>query len=309
MRVEAELREYAPRRETVLTVGVFDGVHLGHRQLLDYLKRQAMMKEYLPGLVTFRSHPLHTISPESPVSYLTSLDERIRLIRELGIDLVVPLSFDRELAEVPARRFLALLQEHLKMRGLVVGPDFALGQNREGDVFALNKLGKELGFWVDVIRPEMINGEVISSTAIRKALARGDISKVNRLLGRHFTLAGKIAYGRGRGRQLGFPTANLGVSADQAIPADGVYATRARLAGSTYGSVTNIGKRPTFGTGGRTVETYIVGYDGVAYEEELRVEFIERLRPERRFENPDELVAQMKKDLDQALAVLGKAAV
>jgi riboflavin kinase/FMN adenylyltransferase len=307
MRVEAEIREYVPQRETALTVGVFDGVHLGHRQLLDYLRRQAMSKDYLPGLVTFRSHPLHTISPESPISYLTSLDERIRLVRQLGIDLVVPLSFDRDLAQIPARRFLSLLHEHLKMRGLVVGPDFALGQNREGDVFALNALGKELGFWVDVIRPEMINGEVISSTAIRSALARGDISKVNRLLGRHFALTGKVAYGRGRGRQLGFPTANLAVSADQAIPADGVYATRARLGGSTYGSVTNIGKRPTFGAGVRTVETYLIGYDGVAYEEELRVDFIERLRPEKRFENPDELMAQMKKDVDQALAVLGKA--
>jgi riboflavin kinase/FMN adenylyltransferase len=307
MRVEAELREYVPQRETALTVGVFDGVHLGHRHLLDYLRRQAMSKDYLPGLVTFRSHPLHTISPESPISYLTGLDERIRLIRQLGIDLVVPLSFDRDLAQIPARRFLSLLHEHLKMRGLVVGPDFALGQNREGDVFALNALGKELGFWVDVIRPEMINGEVISSTSIRKALAGGDISKVNRLLGRHFALTGKVAYGRGRGRQLGFPTANLAVSADQAIPADGVYATRARLAGSTYGSVTNIGKRPTFGAGVRTVETYLVGYDGVAYEEELRVDFIERLRPEKRFDNPDELMAQMKKDVDQALAVLGKA--
>ena len=307
MRVEAELREYVPQRETALTVGVFDGVHLGHRHLLDYLRRQAMSKDYLPGLVTFRSHPLHTISPESPISYLTSLDERIRLIRQLGIDLVVPLSFDRDLAQIPARRFLSLLHEHLKMRGLVVGPDFALGQNREGDVFALNALGKELGFWVDVIRPEMINGEVISSTSIRKALAGGDISKVNRLLGRHFALTGKVAYGRGRGRQLGFPTANLAVSADQAIPADGVYATRARLAGSTYSSVTNIGKRPTFGAGVRTVETYLVGYDGVAYEEELRVDFIERLRPEKRFDNPDELMAQMKKDVDQALAVLGKA--
>lgn len=307
MRVEAELRDHVPQRETALTVGVFDGVHLGHRQLLDYLKRQAMSKDYLPGLVTFRSHPLHTISPESPISYLTSLDERIRLIRQLGIDLVVPLSFDRDLAQIPARRFLSLLHEHLKMRGLVVGPDFALGQNREGDVFALNALGKELGFWVDVIRPEMINGEVISSTAIRKALAGGDISKVTQLLGRHFALTGKVAYGRGRGRQLGFPTANLAVSADQAIPADGVYATRARLAGSTYGSVTNIGKRPTFGAGVRTVETYLVGYDGVAYEEEIRVDFIERLRPEKRFENPDELMVQMKKDVEQALAVLGKA--
>lgn len=308
MRVEAELREHTPQRETVLTIGVFDGVHLGHRSLLEYLKRQAMLKDCLPGLVTFRSHPVHTISPESPISYLTSLEERIRLIRQLGIEIIVPLSFDRDLAQVSARQFLALLQTHLSMRGLVVGPDFALGQNREGDVFALNALGKELGFWVDVVRPEVINGEVISSTSIRKALARGDISKVNRLLGRRFALSGKIAYGRGRGRQLGFPTANLAVSADQAIPADGVYATKAQLAGSSYGSVTNIGERPTFGAGVRTVETYLIGYDAVAYEEELRIDFIERLRSEKRFDSPDDLKAQMKKDVENALSILGKEA-
>jgi riboflavin kinase/FMN adenylyltransferase len=309
MRVEEELKELTPHGETVLTVGVFDGVHLGHRRLIEYVRRQAMLKDCVPGVVTFRSHPLHTMSPESPLSYLTSLKERIELIQQLGIELIVPLSFDRELAGLSARQFLVLLQTHLKMRGLVVGPDFALGRNREGDVFALHTLGKELGVWVEVVHPEVINGDVVSSTVIRQALSRGDISKVNRLLGRCFALSGKIARGIGRGKQLGFPTANLAVGSDQAIPADGVYATKAQLTGRVYDSVTNIGKRPTFGSGERTVEVYLVDFDGVAYDEQLRIEFVERLRAEKRFETPDELKTQMKNDVEKALPILKKAGI
>jgi riboflavin kinase / FMN adenylyltransferase len=307
MRVEEELKELTPHGETVLTVGVFDGVHLGHRRLIEYVARQAVARDCVPGVVTFRSHPLHTMSPESPLSYLTSLKERIALIRQLGIELVVPLSFDGELAGLSARQFLTLLQTYLKMRGLVVGPDFALGRNREGDVFALHTLGKELGFWVEVVQPEVVDGNVVSSTAIRQALSHGDISKVNRLLGRCFALSGKVAHGMGRGRQLGFPTANLALSSDQAIPADGVYATKAQLTGRVYDSVTNIGKRPTFGSGERAVEVHLVDFDGVAYDEQLRIEFVERLRAEKRFDTTDELKAQMKNDVEKALSILGKA--
>jgi riboflavin kinase/FMN adenylyltransferase len=308
MRVEEELKGLIPHCETVLTVGVFDGVHLGHQRLLDYVKRQAMLGHLIPGVVTFRSHPLLTISPESPISYLTSLGEKIKLIQGLGVELVVPLSFDHELAGLSARQFLAFLQKYLKMRGLVVGPDFALGRNREGDVVALHDLGKEVGVWVEVVQPEVIDGEVVSSTSIRQALADGDISKVNRLLGRGFALSGKVAHGRERGKQLGFPTANLAVGSGQAVPADGVYATKAQIGGRIYGSVTNIGKRPTFGPGERTVEVYLIGFDGVAYEEELRIDFIERLRAEQRFDTPEELKAQINDDVEKALSILDKVA-
>jgi riboflavin kinase / FMN adenylyltransferase len=304
MQIEAELAGFTPRQETVLTIGVLDGVHLGHQELIVYLRRQALARDYLPGVVTFRNHPLDVLSPHTHLPRLTSLEERIRLLQHLGIELVIPLTFTPDLARVSARDFVALLQKYLKMRGLVIGPDFALGRSREGDVSALHSLGKECGFWVDVIPPKVINGEVVSSTSIRQALAKGDMSKVKRLLGRPYALTGQVGHGAGRGRQLGFPTANLEINSRQALPADGIYATRAYVAGHSYPSVTNIGTRPTFGEGERTVEVYLLDFEGTLYSQELRVELIERLRGEKRFSNPEELKAQISHDVEQARSIL-----
>jgi len=307
MQVEQELAAFAPDRETVLTVGVFDGVHLGHRHLLDYLKRQASAGDYLAGVVTFIQHPLEVLSPQTRLVRLTTLEERASLIREQGIDLVVPLSFTAELAQLSARDFVSLLLHHLKMRGLVVGPDFALGKGREGDAFRLHELGKELGFWVEVVTPRLVDGEVASSTNIRQALARGDVTTVRRLLGRPYALVGPVGRGEERGRLLGFPTANLQVNSGQALPGDGVYATRAYLGNRSFLSVTNIGTRPTFGEGQRTVEVYLLGFDGGLYGEQLRLELVERLRPEKRFSSPEELTAQIRRDVDQAVSALTRA--
>jgi riboflavin kinase/FMN adenylyltransferase len=190
------------------------------------------------------------------------------------------------------------------MRGLVIGPDFALGRSREGDISVLHSLGKERGFWVDVIPPKVINGEVVSSTSIRQALAKGDTAKVKRLLGRPHALIGQVGHGAERGRQLGFPTANLEINSSQALPSDGVYATRANVAGHSYPSVTNIGTRPTFGEGERTVEVYLLDFEGTLYSQELRVELIERLRAEKRFSNPEELKAQISRDVERARSIL-----
>ena len=304
MQIEAELAGFTPRQETVLTIGVLDGVHLGHQELIGYLRRQALARDYLPGVVTFRNHPLDVLSPQTHLPRLTSLEERTRLLQGLGIELIVPLSFTPDLAQLAAGDFVALLQKYLKMRGLVIGPDFALGRGREGDVSALHSLGKERGFWVDVIPPKVINGEVVSSTSIRQALAKGDMSKGKRLLGRPYALSGQVGHGAGRGRQLGFPTANLEINSRQALPADGIYATRAYVAGHTYPSVTNIGTRPTFGEGQRTVEVYLLDFEGALYTQELRLELIERLRAEKRFSNPEELKAQISRDVEQARSIL-----
>ena len=306
MRVEEELAEFTPQHEAVLTIGVFDGVHLGHQHLIEYLKRQALVRNYQSGVVTFAKHPLQLLSPQTSLHYLTSLEERIRLLKQLGVEFVVPLSFTAELAQLPARHFVALLQRHLKMRGLVVGPDFALGKGREGDVFFLHSLGKELGYTVDVVSPKIFDGESVRSTAIRQALSQGDIQKASKFLGRHFRLSGQVIHGVERGKHLGFPTANLAVNSDQALPADGVYVTRAYLGNNAYSSVTNIGSRPTFGQGERTVEVYLLDFKGRVYGEELKIELLERLRDEKLFSGTEELKAQIKKDVEQAREILGR---
>lgn len=309
MQVEEELARFAPQRETLIAIGVFDGVHLGHRHLIEYLKRQAMVREYLAGVVTFANHPQEIVSPQIPVSYLTNLEEKINLLKQLDIELVVPLSFNLELAQLPARQFIQLLQKHLNMKGLILGPDFALGRNREGDIFTLRSMGKEMGFTTDVVAPKIIEGETASSTNVRKALAQGNIQKAGMLLGRPFSLKGPVIHGVERGTSLGFPTANLQAGLDQALPADGVYVTRAFIDDRAYPSVTNIGTRPTFGQGERTIEVYILDFSGDVYGEMLKIELLERLRDEKRFSDPAELKAQIEMDVGRARQVFQEVAI
>jgi len=304
MQVEAELSRVSPPKDTLLTIGVFDGVHLGHKHLLGRLMTLAKQQDLLAVVLTFRQHPQDFFSPRSKLPFLTDLEERTRLLKGEGIDLVVALTFNEELAKLGARQFLELLQKYLKMRGLVVGPDFALGRNREGDVEALRRLGQEMNFSVDVVPPLKINGEIASSTAIRQALAAGDTEKVARLAGRPFGLKGKVVPGAGRGVGLGFPTANLEINQEQAIPADGVYTSWTYIGGKVYPAVTNVGTDPTFGKGKRTVEVHIIDYHGELYGRELRVDFIERLRGEKKFSSVEALKKQMAEDVEQGKALL-----
>ena len=304
MGVKEELAKLKPEKDTLLTIGVFDGVHLGHKHLISELKERARKQNLMSGVVTFRRHPQEVLSPKTQLPYLTDLEQRVSLLKNEGVEVVVTLSFTPELAKLGVREFIGLLKEYLRMRGLVVGPDFALGKNREGDVKTLRTLGKEMNFSIAVVSPVMVNSEVISSTAIRKALADGNMMKVHNLTGRLFSLHGRVVRGTGRGRELGFPTANLGVSPGQALPADGVYATQVYISGKIYQSVTSIGTRPTFDGKERVVEVYILDYNGNLYGRELKIDVVERLRGEERFKTVDELKKKMAEDVKQGRAIL-----
>ena len=307
MSVEAELARFLPDRDTLLTIGVFDGVHLGHRYLISKLVEEARQRGCLAGALTFHRHPEELLSPRSSLLFLTGVDERISLLKEAGIDIIIPLSFTKELADLAARRFVELLQQYLRMRGLVVGPDFALGKGREGDTAYLGKLGRTMEFSVTVVPPLVIDGEVVSSTAIRKAMARGDMSRVRQLMGRPFSLGGKVVTGTGRGAGLGFPTANMDVSAERALPPDGVYASWAHINGHAYPSMVNVGTNPTFGGGRRTVEAYLVDYQGDLYGRELKIDIVARLRDEKKFHNAEELKKQVAEDVRQGMVLLQAA--
>ncbi len=307
MLVEEELARFSPKKDMVLTIGVFDGVHLGHKYLLSRLKEQAAEQDSLSGVVTFYQHPLEVISPQTRLPYLTTHADKVSLLKNEGVDAVISLSFTAELARLSAYQFASLLKKYLRMRGLVIGPDFVFGRNREGDVGTLRTLGKGAGFSVMVVSPAKVNGEVVSSTAVRGALAQGDMKKVARLIGRLFCLRGKVVSGDGRGSELGFPTANLAVDAGQALPQDGVYATLADFDGQSRPSVTNIGWRPTFGAKERSIETYIIDYQGDLYGRELKIDIVERLRGEKQFPNLEELKKQIARDVEQRKAVLNSA--
>ena len=236
---------------------------------------------------------------------LTSLEERQALIKALGIPLVVVLPFDRELAQLSAREFCDLMCRYLRLRCLVVGPDFALGYNREGTIPVLQALGLEMGFRVAPATFFTLGDEVVSSTAIRRALAEGDVSRATRLLGRPFSLRGSVVRGEERGQRLGFPTANLPVNERRALPADGVYVARAILEGQPHPAVSYIGPRPTFGPGQRVLETYILDFSGgQLYGRDLQVELLHYLRGDIRFPSVQALKEQIARDVAAARKAL-----
>ena len=304
MQVEEELAKFSPEKDMLLTIGVFDGVHLGHKYLLSQLVEHARQQNLLNGVVTFRKHPMEVLSPQTKLPFLTDLVQKTNLIKNEGIEAVITLSFTRELAQLSARQFVSLLKKYLRMRGVVIGPDFVLGRNREGDTNTLRTLGQDMNFSVTVIPPVTVNGEVVSSTAIRNALADGDMKRVLNLAGRPFILSGRVIAGAGRGIKLGFPTANLDIDSEQALPVDGVYATWAYINDKAYQSMTNIGKRPTFGGSGHTVEVYVLDYHSDLYGQELKLDVIERLRGETQFDTAEELKKQLTEDVKQGRAIL-----
>lgn len=299
MSIEQELANIVSKRETFLTVGIFDGVHAGHRYLLEKLNQRARERGLLSGVVTFTPHPQSVLRPHSQLPMLGDLKGRIKSLQESGIDLIAVLSFTPELAQLSARDFIALLKKYLKMRSLMIGPDFALGRGREGNANLLRSLGQEMAFSVEIVPFFSVNGEIVSSTAIRQALAQGDMRKVKNLMGHHFTLAAQVTPASKRGRVLGFPTANLDIKPEQALPGDGVYATITHIDDKQFASVTNIGIRPTFGGGGKWVETHLLDHKGDLYHKELEVEFIDKLREEKCFASPQELRAQIQKDIER----------
>ena len=283
-----------------MTIGTFDGVHLGHQHVVRTAMNDAKERGLLSVVITFHPSPRSVVRPGAKVHYLSDLPERVALLQSIGPDLVVALTFDTELMRLKAQDFVDLLVSHLHLAHLVVGPDFALGSGREGTVAVLREIGETRSFTVHSLDPLGSVGTArISSTAVRRAIGEGDIAGAAAMLGRPHALHGPVMRGYQRGRDLGFPTANMRVPADRVVPADGVYVTRARLGGQTYPSVTNVGDNPTFGNPDRSVETYILDFDDDIYDQDLRIDFLLRLRGEERFVDIPALVDQIRRDVDE----------
>ncbi|MEJ2212166.1 MAG: bifunctional riboflavin kinase/FAD synthetase [Anaerolineae bacterium] len=304
MEVIDDLAKVGLRRETILTIGAFDGVHRGHQALISPVVTRARAFGRLSGVITFHPHPAVVLAPDRAPRYLTTPGEKVALLERLGVDLVVLLTFDRRMASTPARDFVETVSWRLRMQELWVGADFALGRRREGDVDYLRRLGRELGYDVNVVEPLLLDGEVVSSSRIRRLLLEGEVEEATRLLGRYPSLSGEVVEGARRGHTLGFPTANLEIRPERAVPANGVYAVYALLGRERHPAVANVGVRPTFDNGQRTVETYILDFEGDLYGCDLVVEFVARLRRERRFESVEDLVEQIGKDTEMARSML-----
>jgi riboflavin kinase/FMN adenylyltransferase len=299
------LASVAPDRETVLTVGVFDGVHQGHCYLIRSLIQQAG-STYVSTVLTFANHPITVLRPGSHVGYITSPEDKLRLLKEQGVELAVCLDFTQELSQVSAHEFTTTLVESLHMKGLVVGPDFALGHDRQGDLNFLRQMGSEMGFWVETVDTLMMDGGLVKSRRIRAGLEQGNVAACARLLGRNFSLRGLVVKGDRRGQELGFPTANLEVAPQMALPGDGIYATWAIIDGVRHPSATSIGVRPTFALTKRLVEVYVIDFNADLYDRQMSIEFVRKLRDQEAFSSVEALVDQIGLDVANSREALAQ---
>lgn len=296
MWIKDDIKELELARASGITIGAFDGVHLGHQALIRGMVAAARTEGLLPMVVTFDPLPGQVLQPDS-YQLLSTLEERLTLFEALGVEGLVILPFNRELTETPAGKFVQDLLTYAKLGGLWIGPDFKLGRGQEGTADYLQRAGQRFGFGVHVFEDTVSwEGKPVHSSRIRSALSGGDIREANGCLGYPFHLCGKIVHGYKRGRTLGFPTANLAVPGTRLLPANGVYICQAYLQSGTYDALTNIGTRPTFDNGMRTVEAHLLDFSEDIYGEPMQLNFLERLRPEWRFDSVDDLIHQMAED-------------
>jgi len=289
---------------SVVAVGVFDGVHLGHQRLLHQLLEMSSALQATPAVVTFSNHPDQVLHGKTPPP-LTSVAHRLRLLRRAGVQRLALLHFEPRLQNMTPREFAErILVRSLRARGLLLGYDSALGKDRAGTPQTFRELGGELGFEVHTGASFEVDGQPVSSTAIRSAIARGDLALAHRYLGRYPGVMGTVVHGDARGRSIGFPTANVALE-DAVLPPPGVYAVEAVLDGSTHPAVANLGTRPTFTTDAKLVlEVHVMNFTGDLYGRELELTFRRFLRAERRFPDVDALVQQIRLDVEQARSLL-----
>ena len=303
-----------PGPGTAVTIGAYDGLHLGHRTVIDRVKAIAADRGVSSAVVTFDRHPASVVRPESAPKLLCDLDQKLELLESTGVDLTVVITFDQARAAETAEDFVStVLVECLRARSVVVGEDFHFGHHRSGNVALLRELGPSAGF--DVLGLELVDAEGepaepadrVSSTAIRRALVAGDVEEATAMLGRHHEVRGVVCHGDERGRDLGFPTANVSVPGPILLPADGIYAGwYERRDGSVHASAISLGRRPTFyeTANASLLEAHLLDFDGDLYDEPAAVRFVRRLRGEEKFDSVDDLVAQMTRDCAEAREVL-----
>ncbi len=309
MRVIRHLGQVVPPlRRVVLTLGNFDGMHLGHQAIV----RRALEEAHAAGgqvvVLTFHPHPIAVVAPDKAPPLLQSLRDRLSRLRELDVDVAVVQRFTPSFASLDPEAFVRdFLAAHLELLHVVVGYNVTFGRGRAGTLETLQALGARHGFAVDAVGPVTVGEAQVSSTALRQLIAAGDVRGAGALLGRPFTLRGRVILGEQRGRTLGFPTANLHRRRGLLLPADGVYAVHVLLDGRTLPAVLNVGVRPTFGTLRRTVEVYLLDFEGDLYGRWLTLELVERLRGERRFAGPEALRQAIAADVARTREVLAHA--
>ena len=306
MRVEVGFEQIRRDPSSVVTIGTFDGVHLGHLAIIRYLLERTTERDGISTLVTFYPHPREVIQGR-PVPVLTTIEERAAILEKIGLDRFVVIPFTKEFSRLPAEDFVAdVLVNKVGVREVVIGYDHGFGHERKGNGSLLREMGPRLGFEVDVIPVQVVDSHVVSSSEIRRSIERGDVETAAALLGRRYSMIGKVVAGDGRGRTIGFPTANLEIAHPQKIiPADGVYAVLVEIEDDVlHPGMMNIGVRPTVDGTTRKLEVHLIDFEEDLYGRELRVEFVGHMRPERKFASLEELTKQLSQDRLRCKAML-----
>jgi riboflavin kinase/FMN adenylyltransferase len=285
-----------------LAIGVFDGVHRGHQAVISTSTQHAETANGTPVVVTFDPHPEKVLRPDLAPHLLTATQHKIALIRKLGVRHLLIINFDKQFAATEPEDFVEQLVRHSKpLREICVGHEWSFGKGRRGNLDLLKKLGREFNFDIVGVPPVTVNGEVVSSTAVRQAIEQGDFAKATDMLGREYTILGTVTHGDNLGKEIGFPTANLSAHSEQ-FPPNGVYFAEARLDGTSYLGVVNLGYRPTVSSdaSNRVLEVHLFDFNDEIYGRDLELRFVHYLRPEKKFESIDDLVAQIRRDVEQA---------
>ena len=304
MEIIRSLLHIGALKNPVATIGNFDGVHMGHRQIFRQLRKAAAEMDGVSIVITFAPHPLKVVKSGKKLHLISTYDEKEKLIDASGIDYLVVIPFTREFAALSPKEFVRdILVRSLGIKKLIVGYDYAFGRNREGNIGFLRQTGGEYGFAVEVLEPIWNGKTLFSSTNIRKMVEDGNVVDVVHLLGRHFSIGGKVVHGHHRGKALGFPTANLR-SENELIPKCGVYAVKVKLDGKLYDGACNIGPNPTFNDEAISIEVFIFGFDGDLYGQNIRIFFVKRIRDERKFPDAVALQRQIEEDVSRCREAL-----
>ena len=286
-----------PVSQACVTIGNFDGVHLGHQAIIRKMVKKARDENKTVVVITFFPDPSDFFNPKRDAFYLTSPNEKTALLDQLGVDRVLTFAFTQAFSQLTAEVFLSEIKTKLGMARLVIGRDFALGKDRQGTLPVIQSLGEELGFEVEAIGPVKHDGREVSSTKIRQHLSRGKVDEAAALLGRPYEISGPVTHGSDRGARIGLPTANIDHWPKKQLPAVGVYATRVGLAGEVYFGITNVGYRPTFEDQSKpNIETHLLDFDGNIYGEALSLEFVKKIRDEQKFSGIEAFLAQIERD-------------
>ncbi len=284
-----------------MTIGSFDGVHLGHVDVLRHVVAAAQVDEAQPALITFEPHPRCVLDPANCPQSITTLQEKLALIEAAGIEHAIVLRFDRELASLSPQEFIDRLTAVMDLRRWVIGYDFAFGRGRTGNAQWLRNHGHQ----VDVVPPFLIDGRELHSSEVRRLVTAGDVDQANQLLGREYAMAGPVEAGERVGRRLGFPTANISVEPNKLIPALGAYAGRARSAEGDFVAALSVGYRPTFGGTQLRVEAFLLDFEGDLYQKRIELRFVKYLHPDIKFPSPEDLVGQLKQDVADTRRIVG----